>query len=491
MIDINQKLFSGLLIFAIFAFIFITCSEEEETKCRHDWIWVTDTEATTTTEGLEREDCSKCGVKSGKTRPIPIIYTHSFRYVVTTPATTESEGLETWTCLSCGVTTDDTRIIPAVCTVYISGHMGKIEGSGRQIIDSRKACYWKYDGTNIIRIDLSNVTSVATDIITDDLGNVYITGWYETGGTFTYIYGTGSYTSNIRKACYWKDNGTTITRTDLPDDGFFASSIAIDSGIIYIAGRSYNFEDRRSFSLCYWKDDGSTITTKTFPGDDGFSYFFYEHLGNNEDVISIAVDDSGNVYITYNYTYDYSQGSNRRAAYWKDDGTNITEILLDDLWVYDIAIFNGDVYTVGYTQDKYSYRKNGIRMVFEDFDSEDIYESVAIVINSGNVYALSNYGYIGYSGLISRGSLTGARQMIRGNGDYTKTTDVAVNYNQWYVVGYGTIYPHWGGGNFGGDKEAFFWNNNFKTEWYYPNQRITLPSNSAFTTATAIAIGRW
>ena len=77
-------------------------------------------------------------------------------------------------------------------------------------------------------------------------GNIYVAGYY-------YDSGIGF------KACYWKNDGLTIEKTDLPTAGAASSSaksIVVEGGNIYVAGYYYNAGS--GSKACYWKNDGLT-----------------------------------------------------------------------------------------------------------------------------------------------------------------------------------------------------------------------------------------
>ena len=124
----------------------------------------------------------------------------------------------------------------------------------------------------------------------------YIAGYYNSGSADT--------------AAYWVDDGTTVTRTDLPADAVdhnaYATGIYVDdSGIVYVSG-FYN--NGSNYVAVYWKDGVRSSDLKV-----------------NGRATGIAVDSSGTVYVS-----GYYGSSPQKAVYWTDDGTTVNEVLLSE-----------------------------------------------------------------------------------------------------------------------------------------------------------------
>jgi len=137
-----------------------------------------------------------------------------------------------------------------------------------------------------------NSTDEAGDIGVDGFGSVYVTG--KSGGAGTY----GDY-ATIK---YYPNGDTAwVRRYDGPaHGGESASAMDIDdSGNIYVTGRSHGIHQ-----------DYATI--KYYPNGDTVWVRRYDGPGNEDDAAeAIAVDGSGNVYVTgYSYgsgtSYDYA-----------------------------------------------------------------------------------------------------------------------------------------------------------------------------------------
>jgi hypothetical protein len=158
-----------------------------------------------------------------------------------------------------------------------------------------------------------NATDEASAMAVDGSGNVYITGRSEGGGTLN-DYATIKYLSNGDTAWVRRYNG--------PGNGDDrAKALVVDgSGNSYVTGQS---EGSGS------SDDYATI--KYYPNGDTDWVRRYDGPANGSDVaVGIAVDDSGNVYVT---GYGDSTGSNQDYATIKYDSSG------NELWVkrYDCA----------------------------------------------------------------------------------------------------------------------------------------------------------
>lgn len=164
------------------------------------------------------------------------------------------------------------------------------------------AAYWKDDGTAVTRVDLPAAgPSEALDIAIDGDGGLYFAG---------YSAGLSGDT-----AVYWR-NGT---RVDLREGGR-ATGIAVSGGAVYVSGY---FFDGLEYVAAYWKDDGTVVTRVDLSAD-----------GENARATDIGVDTSGAVYVS-GY---YSTGTHDIAAYWQDSGAGT---IRTDLYTTGLAQANG------------------------------------------------------------------------------------------------------------------------------------------------------
>jgi hypothetical protein len=186
---------------------------------------------------------------------------------------------------------------------------------------------------------------VATSLTIDSSGNVYVTG-YGINNKNNYDYATIKYD---------KDGNERWVRTfNGPGNGDdqAVSLVADGSGNVYVTGHSLGSETGLDYATIKYDTNGNELWAKRYNG-----------MGNSEDkASSLAVDASGNVYIT-----GYSQGSDARSIYatikYDTDG--------NELWVREYngpGIFNaaidlavdgsGNLYVTGYsvsTETNYDY----------------------------------------------------------------------------------------------------------------------------------------
>jgi len=138
----------------------------------------------------------------------------------------------------------------------------------------------RYNGTG-------NGDDVAHDIAVDDSGNIYVTGISYGNGTF-FDYATIKYYLNGDTAWVRRYNGPG-------DSTDWATAIAIDdSGNVYITGYSYGSETYDDYATIKYDSNGNVLWVRRYngPGDstDGAS--------------GLVVDRAGNIYVT-----GYSCGS--------------------------------------------------------------------------------------------------------------------------------------------------------------------------------------
>lgn len=131
----------------------------------------------------------------------------------------------------------------------------------------------RYDGP-------ANDISEARAIAIDSNSNVYVTG-YSTGEFSQYDYATIKYTSS--------GDTVWIKRYNVDNDQDEANAIAVDdSGNCYVTGETKNTNNDFDYSTIKYTSSGDTAWIRTYDGP-----------ANNDDLAySIAVDESGNVYVT-------------------------------------------------------------------------------------------------------------------------------------------------------------------------------------------------
>jgi len=186
--------------------------------------------------------------------------------------------------------------------VYVTG---RSEGSGtdydyatiKYYPDGDTAWVRRYNGPG-------DSSDYASDIAADGSGNIYVTGLSEGSGT-SYDYATIKYYANGDTAWLRRYNGTGNL-----DDG--ALAIAADgSGNVYVTGTSFGSGTDYDYATIKYYANGDTAWLRRYNG-----------TGNLDDgALAIAVDGSGNVYVTgtsYGSGIDYDYAT---IKYYPDGDT--------------------------------------------------------------------------------------------------------------------------------------------------------------------------
>jgi len=174
----------------------------------------------------------------------------------------------------------------------------KYNSSGNQLWVARYAGpsgspYSAYDVANAITVDAS--------------GGVYVTG-YSDGGATSYDYATIKYNSDGIEQWEARYNG-------LGDKYDYAHAIVVDqSGSVYVTGYSENLWTRQDYATVKYDPDGSQLWAATYNG----------RANHNDRACSIALDLSGNVYVT-----GYSCDSGTSLDY----ATVMYDSVGDEVWV--------------------------------------------------------------------------------------------------------------------------------------------------------------
>ena len=226
--------------------------------------------------------------------------------------------------------------------VYVTGHS---DGSGtssdyatiKYHPNGDTAWVRKYDGPG-------NSYDAASDIAVDDSGNTYITGYSDGGGTY-YDYTTIKYDSF--------GNELWVRRYNGPGDStdYSWAIVVDDSGNAYVTGKSKGSQTHRDCTTIKYSPNGDTAWIRRYNGPEN----------EDDDGHAIAVDDSSNVYVTggsggyfpfySNYTtikYD-SNGNERWVRRYNGAGDSIDvaqSIAVDD---------SGNVYVTGSSYNGLNY----------------------------------------------------------------------------------------------------------------------------------------
>ncbi|MBN2020829.1 MAG: SBBP repeat-containing protein [Sedimentisphaerales bacterium] len=165
--------------------------------------------------------------------------------------------------------------------VYVTG----MSNDGNYVNDYATVRYWTSDGSQhwVQRYNgPGDSDDSAYDLVVDSSGSVYVTGC--SFGATSYDYATIKYNSSGTQL--W----TPAARYNGPSDGYDeARAIALDtSGNVYVTG--------------YCWDESTSTDYETIKYDSGGTQLWearYNGPGNsNDDAWSLAVDGSGNVYVT-------------------------------------------------------------------------------------------------------------------------------------------------------------------------------------------------
>ncbi len=239
----------------------------------------------------------------------------------------------------------------------------------------------------------------AHSIAVDGSGNVYVTGW-NTGSGTNRDFATIKYNAGGIQQWVQRYNGPGNG-----DDEAF--SIAVDgSGNVYVTGSSENVANY-DYATIKYNSSGDSVWVRRYNGP-----------GNDIDwANSIAIDISGNVYVTGystgNGTYqDYAtiKYSSSGVQQWVERYNGLGN---DNDWSTSIAVdASGNVYVTGQTigngtSNDYTtikYNSSGVQQWVESYNGpgNSIDEAASIAVDgSGNVYVTGisapNYATIKYS----------------------------------------------------------------------------------------------
>jgi len=203
------------------------------------------------------------------------------------------------------------------------------------------------------RYDGNQGFDAARSIAIDDSGNVYVTGWIKTL-PFEIVYATIKYNSSGIEQWVQIYNG--------PGDPYdLASSIAVDaSGNVFVTGNSYGVGTIIDYATIKYNSSGVEQWVQRYDG--------YHHY---DEVRSMAIDASGNVYVTGNsfglrhQDYTTIKYNSSGVQQWLQridgpgDGDIAYSIAVDASGnVYVTGSMNGDYGTIKYSQQSQSITIN-------------------------------------------------------------------------------------------------------------------------------------
>ena len=299
-----------------------------------------------------------------------------------------SEGNQQWVAIYNGPGNHEDR--PFSMTLDDSGNVyvtGSSLGSGTQY-DFATVKYsaagveqWvsRYDGPD-------SEQDRANAITADGSGNVYVTG-YSYGNSTNLDYATVKYYSSGTQAWVARYNGPADTA-----DG--SNSIAIDdSGNVYVTGYSVGTNGSYDFATVKYDSLGQQQWINRYDG-----------IGNSEDrAVSIAVDDSGFIYVTGRSYGDTTDSDWATIKYNSDGGVQWTaiyngslnsldapsKIIVDDL--FNIYVTGSGSYNSGDGEDftTIKYNSSGEEQWISTYNGQNTFRDVSNSIaldGMGNVY---------------------------------------------------------------------------------------------------------
>jgi hypothetical protein len=258
----------------------------------------------------------------------------------------------------------------------------------------------------------------------DGLGNVYVTGksygGSYIGGYYTYDYSYATVKYNTA------GNQTWVARYDGPaGDDDVAQAIAVDaSGNVYVTGKSYNGKHltNPAETPSGTSDEYAYATVKYDSAGNQLWAARYDSPGQVDDIArAIAVDGSGNVYVTGssggNYaTIKYDSGGNRLWLASYGNSTNSTD------GAVAVAVDgSGNVYVTGSSQNNIvtiKYNSKGEQLWAALYEGE---AKAMALDSSGNVYVTGQsggkYATIKYDTAGNQLWVAGFSGLSRGNGE--------------------------------------------------------------------------
>jgi uncharacterized delta-60 repeat protein len=314
----------------------------------------------------------------------------------------------------------------------------------------------RYDGPN-------NYDDEATAIAVDSSGNVYVTGFSFDANT-DYDYATIKYNSAGQRQWIARYDGAANTDK--------ATAIAVDlSGNVYVTGMSTTVTGGLDYATIKYNLAGQQQWVAYYDGSGTF----------DEDVaIGIAVDVSGNVYVTgssrgSNSGFDYatikynSAGQQQWAArydgpIWNDLAAAIAIDASGNVYVAGSSL--GDGSSVDYATVKYNAagQQQWVARYDGPASSDDKANAIAID-KTGNVYVAGySNGSVGYDYATIKYNAVGEQQWARrydgpGHSDDTASAIVVDGLGNVYVTGSSR------GSNFDYDYATIKYNSAGQQQW--------------------------
>lgn len=274
-------------------------------------------------------------------------------------------------------------------SVYVTGY-GVGSFTSEDYVTIKYTSAGNQQWVSVYNNDSADNIDIALSMVLDISGNVYVTGY--SYGLKNEDYATIKYNSNGTEQWVARFNGNS----DMYD---IANGIAIDlSGNVYVTGFSYDSVSAENYATIKYNSSGVQQWISIFNGS-----------ANDFDITSgIAVDNSGNVYVT-GYSYNNSTSEDYATVKYNSSGSQQWVSLYNGEGNdFDIAVSlkldnQDNVYVTGYSYGGESvedfvtikYSNSGTELwkqVFNGNSNGSDIASALAVDASGNVYT-SGYSY--------------------------------------------------------------------------------------------------
>lgn len=275
--------------------------------------------------------------------------------------------------------------------VYVTGY-SIVNGNDKDFITIKYNSAGVSQWTSRYNNPAMNDDDEAISLTTDDLGNVYVTGFSKGNGTFK-DYLTVKYSPSGNELWTARYNGTGN------DDDIAVSVEVTNSGNVIVSGTSVGNPTSEDYLTIMYNSNGAEQWTARYN---------YDLVDDIEIAKSMTVDGFGNVYVT-GFSYGLSKNEDYAVVKYNSAGT--------EQWVaryngpsdsYDISTdiitdISGNVYVTGYSYDNVSledyatikYNSSGEQQWVSKYNGAsgkfDIANSIT-TDNAGNVF-VTGYSY--------------------------------------------------------------------------------------------------
>ena len=275
--------------------------------------------------------------------------------------------------------------------VYVTGY-SIVSGNDKDFITIKYNSAGVSQWTSRYNNPAMNDDDEAISLTTDDLGNVYVTGFSKGNGTFK-DYLTVKYSPSGNELWTARYNGTGN------DDDIAVSVEVTNSGNVIVSGTSVGDLTSEDYLTIMYNSNGAEQWTARYN---------YDLVDDIEIAKSMTVDGFGNVYVT-GFSYGLSKNEDYAVVKYNSAGT--------EQWVaryngpsdsYDISTdiitdISGNVYVTGYSYDNVSledyatikYNSSGEQQWVSKYNGAsgkfDIANSIT-TDNAGNVF-VTGYSY--------------------------------------------------------------------------------------------------